>query len=136
MLHDLSASYKQKSVNCAEPSSLFAFFFSLDMEAAAFQNCKCIELQEEVKKLTELQRECKAEIQQLEDKLDDFLDCFKNLSEKREVLLPKAPTSDESRQYAGSSSFNETSLEGRPLVDGASLKSQPSMFTVLIPAHR
>ena len=106
------------------------------MEAAAFQNCKCIELQEEVKKLTELQRECKTEIQQLEDKLDDFLDYFKNLSEKREVLLPKAPTSDESRQYAGSSSFNETSLEGRPLVDGASLKSQPSMFTVLIPAHR
>ena len=102
------------------------------MEAAAFQNCKCIELQEGVNKLTEEQRECKAEIQQLKDKVDGF---FKNLSEKLQVLLPTAPTSDERGQYAGSSSCNETSLEGRPMVDGASLKSQPSMFTVLIPTY-
>ncbi|XP_074627230.1 uncharacterized protein LOC141885240 [Acropora palmata] len=95
----------------------------LDMEAAAFQNCKCIELQEGVNKLTEEQRECKAEIQQLKDKVDGF---FKNLSEKLQVLLPTAPTSDERGQYAGSSSCNETSLEGRPMVDGASLKSQPN----------
>lgn len=105
------------------------------MEAAAFQNCKCIELQEEVEKLKEEQRECKAEIQQLKDKLDGFHEYFKNLSEKPQVLFPIAPTSDMSSQYAGSSSCNETSLEGRPMVEGASLKGQPSMFTVLIPTH-
>lgn len=111
---------------------LCLLFFSLDMEAAAFQNCKCTELQEGVKKLTEEQRECKAEIQQLKDKVLGLLEYLKNLSEKLQVLLPTAPTSDERGQYAGSSSCNETSLEGRPMVDGASLKSQPSMFTVLI----
>lgn len=64
------------------------------MEAAASHCCNCIELREEIKKLKEELKEQDEEIQQLK---------------------ANPPTSDES-----SSTCNETSLEGRPLVDGAS----------------
>ncbi|XP_067050021.1 uncharacterized protein [Acropora muricata] len=81
----------------------------LDTEAPSSQNCNCIVLQEEVKKFEVKLGECKAEIQLLKDN-------FKKLRGK--------PLSLESRQYADSSSCNETAMDGRPLVDGASLKSQ------------
>ena len=87
----------------------------------------------EVKKLKEQLRESKAEIQQLKAELGRYL--FLEDKEKRSGklrLLPRTPTSDESRQYVASSSCNETSLDRRLLVEGASLKRQPGMCTVLI----
>ena len=102
-------------------------------ECAASQSYS-FELLEEVKKLKEQLMESKAEIQQLKAELGQYL--FLADKEKRsgklQLLLPRAPTSDDSRQYAGSSSCNETSLHARLLVEGASLKRQLGMRTVLI----
>ena len=95
-------------------------------ESAASQSCYSFELQEEVKKLKAQLSESEAEIQQLKAELGRYL--FLKDKEKRSgklQLFPRAPTSDESRQYAASSSCNETSLDGRLLVEGASLKRQP-----------
>ena len=103
-------------------------------ECAAPQSCYSFELLDEVKKLKEQLRESKAEIQQLKAELGQYL--FLADKEKRsgklQLLLPRAPTSDDSRQYAVSSSCNETSLHARLLVEGACLKRQPGMRTVLI----
>ena len=102
-------------------------------EESASSQSYSFELQEEVKKLKAQLRECEAEIQQLKAELGRCL--FLEDKEKRSgklQLLPRAPTSDESRQYAASSSCNETSLDGRLLVEGASLKRQPGKCTVLI----
>ena len=103
-------------------------------EPAASQSCYSFELLEEVKKLKEQLRESKAEIQQLKAELGRylFLEDKEKRSGKLQLLLPRAPTSDESRQYAGRSSCNETSLHARLVVEGASLKRQPGMCTVLI----
>ena len=101
-------------------------------ESAASQSCYFSELQE-VKKLKEQLRESEAEIQQLKAELGRYL--FLEDKERRSGklrLLPREHTSDESRQYAGSSSCNETGLHARLLVEGASLKKQPGMCTVLI----
>ena len=71
-------------------------------ECAASQSCYSFELQEEVKKLKEQLRESKAEIQQLKAELGRylFLEDKEKRSGKLQFLLPRAPTSDESRQYA------------------------------------
>ena len=97
-------------------------------ESAASQSYS-FELQEEVKKLKEQLRESKAEIQQLKAELGRylFLEDKEKRSGKLQLLLPRAPTSDESRQYADSSSCN-----ARLLVEGASLKRQPGLCTELI----
>ncbi|XP_015765103.1 PREDICTED: uncharacterized protein LOC107344017 isoform X3 [Acropora digitifera] len=104
-------------------------------ECAASQICYSFELQEEVKKLKEQLREREAEIQQLKAELGRYL--FLEDKEKRSgklQLLPRAPPSDESRQCADSSSCNETSLDRRLHVEGASLKKQsgPSLRTIFI----
>ena len=99
-------------------------------ESAASQSCYSFELQEEVKKLKEQLRESKAEIQQLKAELGRylFLEDKEKRSGKLQLLLPRAPTSDESRQ----SSCNETSLHARLHAEGACLKRQPGMCMVLI----
>ena len=99
-------------------------------ESAASQSCYSFELQEEVKKLKEQLMESKAEIQQLKAELGRylFLEDKEKRSGKLQLLLPRAPTSDESRQ----SSCNETSLHARLHTEGACLKRQPGMCMVLI----
>ena len=102
-------------------------------KSAASQSCYSFQLQEEVNKLKEQLRESEAEIRQTRAELGRYL--FLEDKEKRSgklQLQPRAPTSDESRQYAESSSCNETSLCRRLLVEGTSLKRQPGMCTVLI----
>jgi len=102
-------------------------------ECAASQICYSFELQEEVKKLKEQLRESKAEIQQMKAELGRYL--FLEDKEKRSgklKLLLRAPTSDESRQYAANSSCNETSLHTRRLVEKACSKKQPGMCMMLI----
>ena len=102
-------------------------------ESAASQSCYSFELQEEVKKLKETLRESEVEIQQLKAELGRYL--FLEDKEKRSgklQLLPRASTSDESRLYAASSSCNETNLDGRLLVEGASLRRQPGTCTAVI----
>ncbi|XP_067051801.1 uncharacterized protein [Acropora muricata] len=101
-------------------------------ESAASQSCYSFELQEEVKKLKEQLRESKAEIQQLKAELGRylFLEDKQKRSGKLQLLLPRAPTSDESRQ----SSCNETSLHARLHAEGACLKREPgpSLRTIFI----
>ena len=102
-------------------------------ESVPSQSCHSFKLQEEVKTLKDQLRESKAEIQQLKAELGRYL--FLEDREKRSrklQLVPRPPTSDESRQYAASVSCNETSLDRRLLVQGASFKRQPGMCTVLI----
>ena len=101
--------------------------------SAASQNCYSFDLQEEVEKLKEQLKESEAEMQQLKAELGRYL--FLEDKEKRSgklQLLARASTSDESRQHAVSSSCNERSLDGRLLVEGASLKRQPGICIVLI----
>ena len=88
--------------------------------STASQTCDSFLSKEEAEKLREQIKEKEAEIDQLKAQLEKL------------QLVPRAPTSDESRQYAPSSSHNETSLSGRLLVDEVSLKSQPGMCTILI----
>lgn len=85
-------------------------------KSTATQTCDSFESKELEEKLMERE----AEIRQLKAELEKL----------QSVLRP--PTSDESRQYAASSSRNETSLNGRLLDDGASFKSQSGTCTVLI----
>ena len=103
-------------------------------ESAASQSCYSFELQEEVKKLKEQLREREAEIQQLKAERGQylFLEDKEKRSGKLQLLLPRAPTSDESGEYACSSSCNETSLHAGLLVEGACLKRQPGICMVLI----
>ena len=102
-------------------------------ESAASQIFGFFQIQEEVRKLKEQLRESEAEIQQLKAELGRYL--FLEDKEKRSgklQLLPRAPTSDGSGHYAASSSCNETSLDRRLLVEGASLKRQAGMCAVLV----
>jgi len=85
-------------------------------KSTATQTCDSFESKELVEKLMERE----AEIRQLKAELEKL----------QSVLRPS--TSDESRQYAASSSHNETSLNGRPLDDGEAFKSQSGTCTVLI----
>ena len=106
-------------------------FSQKEEESAASQSCYSFELQEEVKKLKEQLRESKAEIQQLKAELGRylFLEDKQKRSGKLQLLL-RAPTSDETGQYAASLSCNETGLDGRLLVEGAFLKRQPGMCSI------
>ena len=116
-----------------EKSRFHPVVMKKEEESAASQNCYSFELQEEVKKLKEQLRESEVEIRQLKAELGRYL--FLEDKEKRSgklQLLPRGPTSDESRQYAASSSSNETSLDERLLVEETSLETQPGMCTVLI----
>lgn len=77
-------------------------------KSTATQTCDSFESKELLEKLMERE----AEIRQLKAELEKLRS------------IPRPPTSDESRQYAVSSSHNKTSLNGRLLDDGASFKSQ------------
>ena len=101
-------------------------------ESTSSQSCNPFELQEEVKKLKEQLRDKKAEIQQLKVALGRYL--FQEDKEKRIrklQRLPGVPRSDESRQCTANSSCNETGLDGRLLVEGASLRRLRGMCAVL-----
>lgn len=102
-------------------------------ESTSSQSCNSFEHQEEVKKLKEQLRDSKAEIQQLKVELGRYL--FLEEKEKRIrklQILNGVPRSDESGQYTANSSYNETGLDGRLLVEGASLRRLRGMCTVLI----
>ena len=103
-------------------------------EPAASQRCCSFERQEEMMELKEQLMESEAEIQQLRAELGRylFLEDKGKRSGKLQLLLSRAPTSDERRQYAANSSFNKTSVDRTLLVEGASLKRQPGMHTVTV----
>ena len=101
-------------------------------ESTSSESCNPFEYQEEVKKLKEQLRDSKAEIQQLKLALGRYL--FQEDKEKRIrklQILPGVPRSDEGRQNTANSSCNETGLDGRLLVEGASLRRLRGMCTVL-----
>ena len=107
-----------------------AYVISLE-ESVRSQICYSSELEEELNKLKEQLRESEAERNQLKAKLKWY-----HLAGDKDKLSGKLPlessanTSDESRQDADSLYFNKTNK--RRLVEGASLKRQPGLCTVLI----
>ena len=129
----LSPVTQRIETRAVEKSRFHPGMLKREEECAASQICYSFELQEEVKKLKEQVREREAEIQQLRAELGRCL--FLEDKEKRSgklQLLPRASTSDESRQYATNSSCNKTRLDRRLHVEGASLKKQPGMHSALI----
>ena len=98
-------------------------------ESTSSQSCNPFEFQEEVKKLKEQLRDSEAEIQQLKLELGRYL--FQEDKEKRIrklQILPRVPRSYES---VLPDLVIKTGLDGRLLVEGASLRRLRGMCTVL-----
>ena len=141
MLRSLLQTQKKKLVEVIVYIDLVRMSFLLmssqkEEESTFSQSCNAFELQEEVRKLKEQLRDSEAEIQQLKVELGQYLFLEdKDKRDRKRQILPGVSRSDESRQYAASSSCNEKGLDESLLVEGVCLGRLPGMCTVLLRRH-